>query len=298
MEEIFYHKPVLVNEVINNIIVKLDGVYIDCTCGEGGHSYEIARTINGRGILVCVDKDRDILDRARVRLKDFGNVYFLNEGFENIDKISIETGIDKFDGVLVDLGVSMYHYKNKRKGFSFDSEFPLTMTYAKASDVEYTAYKVVNTFSEKDLAEIIFNYGEETLARKISNAIVEYRKKKRIETPKELADIIARAVGRYYKSKIHPATKTFMAIRIFVNKEYDSIEKLLSKVKNFINPGGRLCIITFHSGEDRLVKNKMKDLVKMGDFRMITKKPIIPSEEELRCNPSARSSKLRVYERV
>lgn len=298
MNEIFYHKPVLLKEVLENLIIKPEGKYIDCTCGEGGHSYEIAKLLNHNGILICVDKDKDILERAKIRMKEFNNVYFINEGFENIDKISVESGIDKFDGVLVDLGVSMYHYVNKRKGFSFDSEYPLTMTYAKADKVKYTAYEVVNTFSKKDLTDIIFKYGEEPLARKIADAIIEYRKTKRIETPKELADLIKKTVGKYYKTRIHPATKTFMGIRIFVNEEYDVIEKFISKIKNFINSNGRLCIITFHSGEDRIVKNRMKELIKEGVFRMIHPKPIIPSKEEISQNPASRSSKLRVYEKV
>lgn len=298
MEEVFYHKPVLVKEVLDYLITKVDGVYVDCTCGEGGHSYEIAKIIDGKGTLICVDKDRDILERAKVRLREFGNVYFLNEGFENIDKISVESGIDKFDGILIDLGVSMYHYVNKKKGFSFDSEAPLVMTYAKADKVKYTAYEVVNTFTKKDLTEIIFKYGEEPLARKIATAIVEYRKTKRIETPKELAEVIKRGVGKYYRSRIHPATKTFMAIRIFVNEEYEVIEKFISKVGNFLNSGGRVCFLTFHSGEDRIVKTKMRELVKSGVFRMVNEKPIIPSKEEVRENPASRSAKLRVYEKV
>ncbi|MGB9621808.1 MAG: 16S rRNA (cytosine(1402)-N(4))-methyltransferase RsmH [Brevinematia bacterium] len=295
---IYYHKPVLVKEVIENLIINKEGNYLDCTCGEGGHSYEICKVLEGKGNLICVDKDKDILEVAKGRLKNFKNVYFINEGFENIDRIYVESGVDGFDGILADLGMSMYHFVNKRKGFSFDSEYPLTMTYAKADKVEYTAYEVVNNFTKKDLTDIIFKYGDEPFARRIADAIVEYRKSKRIETPKELADIVKRAIGKYYKKRIHPATKTFMAIRIFVNKEYEVLERFLSKVGNFLRRGGRLCIITFHSGEDRLVKTKMRTLVDNGVFRIVNEKPIIPSKEEVSLNPSSRSAKLRVYEKV
>ncbi|MCX8029506.1 MAG: 16S rRNA (cytosine(1402)-N(4))-methyltransferase RsmH [Brevinematales bacterium] len=298
MEEIFYHKPVMLKEVLDHLNIREDGNYLDCTCGEGGHSYEIAKRLGDKGKLLCIDKDRDILERAKIRLKEFKNVYFLNEGFENIDRISIESGIEKFDGVLVDLGVSMYHYANKNKGFSFDSDAPLTMIYSKADKVTYTAYEVVNKFSKKELINIIFTYGQEPFARKIADIIVEYRKKKRIETPRELAEIIRTNLKNYPRKKIHPATKTFMAIRIFVNDEFGVIQKLLSKISKFMSPGAKLCIITFHSGEDRFVKLKMKELVKEGDFRIVTPKPIIPTIEEQKFNPSSRSAKLRVYEKV
>lgn len=299
MDEVFYHKPVLLSEVLENLVVRRDGIYIDCTCGEGGHAYGIAEKLTPKGILICVDKDKDILEIARIRLKKFNNVYFICEGFENIDKISIECGVEKFDGMLLDLGVSAYHYANKKKGFSFDSDGPLVMTYSKADKVKYTAYEVVNTFSRRELAEIIFKYGEEPLAGKIAKAIVEYRKTKKIKTPRELAEVIKSAVGkRYYKPSIHPATKTFMAIRIFVNQEYEALENFFSKVKNFANPGCRVCVITFHSGEDRIVKFKMRELIKAGEFRMVTEKPIIPTKDEIACNPRARSAKLRVFEKV
>lgn len=299
MEDVvYYHKPVMVREVIENLITDPSGSYIDCTCGEGGHSYEIAKVIDSKGVLICVDKDRDILEVARRRLREFENVYFINDGFENIDRIVVESGVYKFDGVLLDSGVSMYHYANKRKGFSFDSEYPLTMTYAKADKVKFTAYEVVNKFRRDELAEIIFKYGQEPMARKIADLIVKYREKKRIETPKELADLIRSGLKGYYRTKIHPATKTFMALRIFVNEEFEAIEKFLSKISGFMKSGGRLCVITFHSGEDRIVKTKMKELSNAGEFRILTAKPIIPKMEEVRSNPSARSSKLRVYEKV
>ncbi|MCS7299398.1 MAG: 16S rRNA (cytosine(1402)-N(4))-methyltransferase RsmH [Spirochaetia bacterium] len=294
----YYHRPIMVREVLENLITDPSGSYIDCTCGEGGHSYEIVKAIDGKGILICVDKDRDILEVAKRRLSQFKNVYFINDGFENIDRIAVESGIYKFDGVLLDLGVSMYHYANKRKGFSFDSEYPLTMTYAKADKVKFTAYEVVNKFRKDELSEIIFRYGQEPMARKIAEIIVRYRDKKRIETPKELADLIKNGIKRYYKTKIHPATKTFMALRIFVNEEFEVIERFLSRVSNFIKSGGRLCIITFHSGEDKIVKTKMKELSNAGEFRILTAKPIIPTMEEVRSNPSSRSAKLRVYEKV
>ena len=298
MEKVYYHKPIMVKEVIEYLNLREGSRVLDCTCGEGGHSYEIAKVLNGKGILICNDKDRDLIKIASERLKEFKNVHFINEGFENIDRISVESGIDEFDAILVDLGMSMYHIANKRKGFSFDSEYPLTMTYAKADKVKYTAYEVVNTFPKKELIEIIFKYGEEPMARKIANIICEYRKKKRIETPKELADLIKEGIGRYYRTKVHPATKTFLALRIFVNEEYEVIEKFLSKVGNFMVSGGRLCILTFHSGEDRIVKKHMLQLAKEGHFRIVTPKPIIPSREEVKNNPSSRSAKLRVYEKV
>lgn len=297
-DQVYYHRPIMVREVLENLITDPSGSYIDCTCGEGGHSYEIVKAIDGKGILICVDKDRDILEVAKRRLSQFKNVYFINDGFENIDRIAVESGIYKFDGVLLDLGVSMYHYANKRKGFSFDSEYPLTMTYAKADKVKFTAYEVVNKFRKDELSEIIFRYGQEPMARKIAEIIVRYRDKKRIETPKELADLIKNGIKRYYKTKIHPATKTFMALRIFVNEEFEVIERFLSRVSNFIKSGGRLCIITFHSGEDKIVKTKMKELSNAGEFRILTAKPIIPTMEEVRSNPSSRSAKLRVYEKV
>ncbi len=297
--QVYYHIPVLLEEVLEGLSLEKATSILDGTCGEGGHSSEIASRKRDDAILICVDKDKDVLEIAKKRLEKFKNVFFIHEGFENIDVISVESGIAKFDGVLLDLGMSMYHIKNKLKGFSFDSEAPLFMTYSKSDKVKYTAFDVINRFDRKTLANIIFKYGEEPFSRKIADVIVEYRKHKKIETPKELADLIKKALGKsYYKKNVHPATKTFMAIRIFVNDELGMISKFLAKIPDFMEKNGRLCIITFHSIEDRLVKKKMKEYEKSGMFRMVTKKPIIPSEEETKINPSSRSAKLRVYEKL
>ena len=313
MEKIeFNHVSVLLNECIENLNIKPDGIYVDGTMGGAGHSLEIVKKLSEKGMLIGIDRDEEALAVAKERLKEFNNVKYVHDNHDNIDEIIKNLNIKGIDGILLDLGVSSYQIDEKTRGFTYMDDGPLDMRMDKSQKL--TAEYIVNNYKKQDLARIIFEYGEEKFSRKIARNICEYRKNKKIETTGELVKIIEKSIpGKFREKNSHPAKRTFQAIRIEVNNE---IEPLYNTIKNSItalNSKGRLCVITFHSLEDRMVKKAYvdaegkctcpKDLpycvcgnVSLG--KIITKKPILPTEKEMQENSRSRSAKLRVFEKI
>jgi 16S rRNA (cytosine1402-N4)-methyltransferase len=293
MERDIYHPPVLVNEVVELLKAKEGGIFVDATLGGGGHAEAILKA-NPENRLIGIDRDEEALERAIKRLEPFGDRFSAyHANFSQIDEVLKLEGVEEVKGILFDLGVSHFHLRGER-GFTVWKEQPLDMRMDRRQKL--TAKDVVNTLSERELAEIIFKYGEERFARKIAREIVKRRKVKPIETTLELARIVEEVIPKklWAGRKKHPAIKTFQAIRIFVNKEFEEIELGIPKGAQFVEKGGRIAVITFHSLEDRLVKNILRNLE---GFKPVTKKPVEPSAEELSSNPAARSAKLRVVER-
>ena len=305
-----YHKPVLYDEVMENIIIKdKKAVYVDCTLGGGGHTKGILKNCTSDSKVIGMDQDEEAIKFAEERLRQYSEkLIVFKENFKNIDMAVYFSGFEKVDRILMDIGVSSNQLDKVERGFSYKYEAKLDMRMNR--DLEISAYEVVNEFSEKEIADIIYKYGEEAKSRKIAKNIIEYRKNKKIETTVELADIVIRSVGKSMKK--HPAKRTFQAIRIFVNKELEVLEEALDKGVNLLNEGGRLLVITFHSLEDRLVKEKFKEYEKscicppelpicmchkksLG--KIVTKKPIVAKAEELKSNNRAHSAKLRIFER-
>lgn len=286
------HLPVMLREVIMLLKPVLGGVYVDATVGLGGHAEEILRHI-GSGRLLGIDRDEEALDMALKRIPD--NRLTLKKGkFSAIGRLTAEAGISEADGILLDLGTSMFHLKTAERGFSFFSEGPLDMRMDR--EQEMTAADIINKYPEKEISRILWEYGEEKLSRKIARAVIDYRAKKKIDTCAELSDIVYRVYRK--RGKRHPATKTFQALRIAVNDELNELRKGLNEAAGLLKSGGRLCVISYHSLEDRIVKNFIRDEHKQGGLRMLTKKPMAPSDEEVRLNPSARSAKLRGAEKI
>jgi len=286
------HLPVMLREVIMLLKPVLGGVYVDATVGLGGHAEEILRHI-GSGRLLGIDRDEEALDMALKRIPD--NRLTLEKGkFSDIGRLTAEAGISEADGILLDLGTSMFHLKTAERGFSFFSEGPLDMRMDR--EQEMTAADIINKYPEKEISRILWEYGEEKLSRKIARAVIDYRAEKKIDTCAELSDIVYRVYRQ--RGKRHPATKTFQALRIAVNDELNELRKGLNEAAGLLKSGGRLCVISYHSLEDRIVKNFIRDEHKQGGLRMLTKKPMAPSDEEVRLNPSARSAKLRGAEKI
>lgn len=287
------HVPVMPGEVLEALNLKESGIYVDATVGLGGHAELILKNAKV-GALIGIDRDEAAIGSARDRLKDFTNIHFAKESFSNIKAAVNSLGYAAVDGILLDIGVSTMQLKADGRGFSFMKDEPLDMRMDMSQ--ELSAKEVVNSYREKDLATLIFEFGEERFSRKIAKAIVNERRKKRIETCSELAAIIEGALrGR---GRIHPATRTFQALRIEVNKELDELSAGISSGADILNPGGRLCVLSYHSLEDRIVKNAFKKLASEGIFHIITRKPLVPSRQEIRSNPPSRSAKLRVAERI
>ena len=288
----FKHVSVLLEETIDGLDIKPDGIYVDGTLGGGGHAYEVCKRLSNKGRFIGIDQDGEALEAARKRLlKDLN--------------------VEKVDGIVLDLGVSSYQIDNLERGFSYKSDAPLDMRMDTRQS--RTASSVVNEYSEMELYRIIRDYGEDKFAKNIAKHIVKAREEKKIETTKELSDIIKGAIPMKVQSKGgHPAKKTFQAIRIEVNRELEVLSQSLDTMIDHLKPGGRICIITFHSLEDRIVKVKFKEnenpctcppnfpvcvCGKVSKGKVITRKPIIPSEEEIEVNKRAKSSKLRIFER-
>lgn len=308
----FLHKSVLLEETINGLNVKKNKIYIDGTLGGAGHSYEILKRLDGTGLLIGIDQDVEALKAARVRLSEFKNVEFFNFNYIDFEKALDALGIDKIDGVLLDIGVSSYQFDNPERGFSYRFDAPLDMRMDKG--LEISARDIINTYSEDEITKIIKEYGEEKWASRISKFIVDYRKNKSIETTFDLVEIIKNAIpASARRNGPHPAKRTFQALRIEVNKELDVLKNSIDRFVNRLNPGGRIAIITFHSLEDRIVKNSFKYLEKdcicppaspictcdkKREIKIITRKPITASEEELKENNRSHSAKLRIAEKL
>jgi 16S rRNA (cytosine1402-N4)-methyltransferase len=308
----FKHVSVLLNECLEGLNIKNDGIYVDCTLGGAGHSSHIVKRLDQGGRLIGIDQDKDALKAAGEKLRDFNNVTFVHNNFTNIEEILDDLNIDGVDGILMDLGVSSYQLDTGERGFSYMQDAPLDMRMNRES--KFSAYDIVNSYSLDELTKIIRDFGEEKFARRIAQFIVDRRSAKQIETTLQLVDIIKAAIpAKARREGPHPAKRTFQAIRIEVNKELDILDKAIEGSVSKLKPGGRLAIITFHSLEDRIVKNKFKDLEnpctcpsefpicvcgKKPKLKIITRKPIEASEEEVEENPRSRSAKLRVAERI
>ena len=306
----FKHKPVLLWECIEGLNIKDDGIYVDGTLGGAGHSKQILKKLSNKGMLIGIDRDLEALEAAKENLKEFKNVRYIHGNHDDIDEILKDIQINGVDGILLDLGVSSYQLDERNRGFSYLGENELDMRMDKTQ--ELTAKYVVNNYSEEKLADIIYEYGEERFSRNIAKNICIARKQKEIETTAELVNIIEKSIPKSKQKDGHPAKRTFQAIRIEVNNEIKPLYNTVLKSIKALNPGGRLCIITFHSLEDRAVKKAYieaegrctcpKDLpycicnaVSYG--KIINKKPIVATKEEQEQNSRSKSAKLRIFER-
>ncbi len=288
-----FHKPVFLRESVEYLNIDAGKIVVDCTVGEGGHSEEILRKIGPGGFLIGIDLDAKALDKSSVRLKEIGSNFILIEGNFRDILVIVKPIISKVDAVLADLGLSSLQLMDGERGFSFMKEGPLDMRMCPLC-TRFSAYDVVNSFKESEISEILFYYGEEPLSRKIAKRIIEIRTKTPIRTTIQLAEIVQSIFPRrYYKT--NPATRTFQALRIFVNDELENLKRFLAQVPEILNFGGRVAIISYHSLEDRLVKNAFKN---DEELNRVNKKVIVPSYEEVQSNRRARSAKLRVAERI
>ena len=308
----FKHKPVLLNECIEGLNIKPEGIYVDGTLGGAGHSKEIVKKLDkNKGLLIGIDRDEEALQAARQNLSEYENVKFVHGNHDDIKEILEDLKIDKVDGILLDLGVSSYQLDERNRGFSYLGSNELDMRMDKSQRL--TAMEVVNNYKEEHLANIIYEYGEERFSRNIARNICIERRKKKIETTDELVKIIEKSIPRLNPKEGHPAKRTFQAIRIEVNNEIRPLEDTIKNSIDVLKPGGRLCVITFHSLEDRAVKQAMnrakgmctcpKDIPycvcgakELGI--VITRKPIIASEEEQKENSRSKSAKLRIFEKI
>lgn len=308
----FKHKSVLLEETIENLNIKPDGIYVDGTLGGGGHSYHIAEQLSSNGRLIGIDQDADAIAAATKRLEPFSDrVTIVRNNYCNFEQVLKELSIDKVDGIVLDLGVSSYQLDTAERGFTYKTDAPLDMRMDQRQQL--TAKDIVNTYSEFDLYRIIRDYGEDRFAKNIARHIVSARQIKPIETTFELNEVIKAAIPMKVRAVGgHPAKKTFQAIRIELNHELDVLEDSIDTMIDYLNDKGRICIITFHSLEDRIVKTRFRNCEnpctcppdfpvcvcgKKSKGKVITRKPIVPSEEELEENKRSKSSKLRVFER-
>lgn len=295
------HISVLLKEVIEGLEINKDDIVVDATVGSGGHSKAIADLLGKEGIFIGIDMDKKALSIVKKKLYDLKCKIVLKEGnFKNIDKFLKEEEIESIDKILFDFGMSSEQLENSGRGFSFLKDEPLIMTFKENwAEEDLTAREIVNNWDEENIADIIFGYGEEKFAKKIAEGIAKYRKEKQIESTFKLVSIIKNATPKWYHfKKIHFATKTFQALRITVNDEIQSIKDALKKSFNLLNKGGRIATISFHSTEDRIVKQQFKLWKNAGEGILIIKKPITPTLEEIKQNPRSRSSKLRILEKI
>ena len=309
----FSHKSVLLEETIEGLDIKPDGIYVDGTLGGGGHSYEIAKRLSEKGHLYGIDQDEAAIEAAGERLKEYKDrVTIIRDNYENAVSDLKQSGVTGVDGIILDLGVSSYQLDTVERGFSYKYDTALDMRMDLRQPL--SAKEIVNDYSQADLARIIRDYGEDKFANNIAKHIVAARQKKPIETTYELNDIIKAAIPAKMRAEGgHPSKRTFQAIRIECNRELDVLKNSLEEMIRFLNPGGRICIITFHSLEDRIVKSMFKKQEnpcicppgfpvctcgKTSLGKVITRKPILPSDEELEVNSRSKSAKLRIFERA
>ena len=306
----FKHVSVLLNETIYGLNINPDGIYVDGTLGGAGHSKEILKRLSKNGLLIGIDRDEDALKAAKENLKEFENVKFVKDNHDNIKQILEDIGIDKVDGIFLDLGVSSYQLDERNRGFSYLGENELDMRMDKSQ--ELSAKNVVNEYPEEELANVIYEYGEEKFSRQIARNICEYRKNQEIHTTKQLVEIIEKSIPKSKQNDGHPAKRTFQAIRIEVNNEIKPLYNTVKDCIDCLKEQGRLCIITFHSLEDRAVKNAMLEAKgrctcppdlpycvcgakSLG--KIITRKPIVATKLEQEENRRSKSAKLRIFER-
>lgn len=306
------HKPVLMEELIENLVINPDGIYLDCTGGGGGHALKVYKKLSSGGRLIILDRDKDAVKRLKEMFAGCENVTVIHSNFAAVDLVLNDLGIGQVTGLYADFGLSNYQLMDENRGFSFRKSGFLDMRMNKSDEI--TAYEVVNNYPKETIVNILKKYGEEPFAARIADSIVKKRVLKKIESTTELASIISEAVPKkFHKHGQNPATKSFQAIRIFINKELESIESLLNKIDKIVEKAGRVVFISFHSLEDRLVKDMLnfyaKDCIcppefpecrcdKKKTFKIITKKPLTPKESEVKRNPLSRSAKMRVAEKV
>ena len=308
----FKHKSVLLEETVNGLNIKPDGIYVDGTLGGGGHAWEVCSRLNDKGSFIGIDQDAAAIEAASARLRDFGErVTIVRSNYCDMKSQLQQLGIDKVDGIVLDLGVSSYQLDTAERGFSYRVDVPLDMRMDRRQSMP--ARDIVNDYSEMDLFRIIRDYGEDKFAKNIAKHIVLERAKGPIETTGQLTEIIRQSIPmKFQKNAGHPAKRTFQAIRIELNRELEVLRDSLDTMIDLLNPGGRICIITFHSLEDRIVKSIFKrnenpctcpshfPVCVCGNVskgKVITRKPILPSEEELEYNSRSKSAKLRIFER-
>lgn len=297
---VMIHKTVLLHESIDGLDIHFGDIYLDGTLGSGGHAEYALERVNGNLTVIGLDRDIEALERSKQRLGNSKNIILKESSYGDLDNILNDLGIEKVNRIMLDLGLSSDQFETSGRGFTFKNDEPLLMTFKKSLNPEdLTAHQIVNTWQEENIADIIYGYGEEKYARRIAKAIVNYRKKKSIDTTGELVEIISQSVPIFYKrGRIHPATRTFQALRITVNDELNTLKKGLEKGFERLDKNGRIAVISFHSLEDRIVKNFNKEKVESEKARVITKKPIVPSDEEIKNNPRSRSAKLRILEKI
>lgn len=308
----FKHKSVLLEETVDGLAIKPDGIYVDGTLGGGGHAFEVCSRLNETGEIYSIDQDAAAIEAASERLRDFGEkVTIIRSNYCEMKSRLHEIGVDKVDGIVIDLGVSSYQLDTAERGFSYRVDAPLDMRMDQRQQL--TAREIVNTYSEADLFRVIRDYGEDKFAKNIAKHIVIERQKAPIETTGQLNEIIRHAIPmKFQKTAGHPSKRTFQAIRIELNRELDVLRESLDDMIEMLNPGGRICIITFHSLEDRIVKSAFRKnenpcicpshfpvcvCGNVSKGKVITRKPILPSEEELEYNSRSKSAKLRIFER-
>ena len=303
------HISVLLNETVDSLNIKEDGIYVDMTLGGGGHAREVLKRLKN-GKLIGIDQDEYAINRSKEHLKDFNNVIYVKDNYLNIDNILKSLKIDRVDGIYMDIGVSSFQFDDPNRGFSYNYNSKLDMRMDREKKLD--AYTIVNEFDEKELYHIIKNYGEEQFAKNIAKHICIDREIKKIETTFELVDIIKKSIPAKMRVGKHPAKRTFQALRIYVNDELNVLETTIDKAAELLKDKGRLAIISFHSLEDRIVKNKFKLLEnpctcdkrypcicgKKSKGIVVTKKPIVSSEDEINNNNRSHSAKLRVFERI
>ncbi len=298
MSEAPLHVPVMNREIISYLKLEPGDRVVDCTLGMGGHSFEIAKIIGPQGRLIAIDRDNESLSVAKERLKEFcDRCTFVQSDFRRIDEVLSSLEIQEVDGMLFDLGISSYQLDNSSRGFSLKNDGPLDMRMDKDSYI--SAQDLVNSLSEKEISSILKNFGEERWHNRIARFLVQQRAKNPIESTQDLSDLVMQAIPRRFQNqKIHPATRTFQAFRIAVNRELEALEIALDKCVDYLKKGARLCVISFHSLEDRIVKEKFRQFLKEGKFTLIEKKPLRPTFEETCDNPRSRSARLRIAERI
>lgn len=298
MDATDFHIPVMGKEVCEYLNLKPGDCFVDCTIGLGGHSALVAQRLLPKGRLVGIDRDADSLRWAKENLRSFtGTCDFIHDDFRNIGQILTNLGIEEVHGMLFDLGISSYQLDNPSRGFSLKTEGPLDMRMDQESYL--SAYDLINSLSEHELDLILRKYGEERMSHRIARYLVAQREKGPLQSTKELCEVVLRAMPPKYRyQRIHPATRTFQAFRIAVNRELESIEIALNKAVDCLKVGGRICVISFHSLEDRIVKHVFRAYAVEKKLKLIFKKPLFPSDEEIQSNPRSRSARLRVAERI
>ncbi len=294
------HKTVLLKESVEGLNIQPNDTYLDGTLGSAGHAEYALKISNGEIRVIGLDRDVEALERSKKRLEKYKNITLIESSYGDLDKVLRTLNIEKVNRIMLDLGLSSDQFETSGRGFTFRNDEPLLMTFKKdPKEGDLTAYEIVNKWEEENIADIIFGYGEEKYSRRIARAIVNYRDKKTIDSTGELVEIISSSVPMFYRrSRLHPATRTFQALRITVNDELNTLKKGLEKGFENLESKGRIAVISFHSLEDRIVKNFNKEKEEKGLAKIITKKPIVPSEGEVEDNPRSRSAKLRILEKI